>query len=84
MSVVVLSPDEVRELIHGAVRAALAGRTDAPELMTTAQVAEELGVSHDLVRLWVREQGCPHLRVGAKKLRFRKGDVVKWLERKDA
>jgi excisionase family DNA binding protein len=55
-----------------------------PELMTTTQIAKELGVSDDLVRLWVREQGCPHIRAGEKKLRYRLADVVAWLENKDA
>jgi len=51
------------------------------ELISTAQLSKELGVSDDLVRLWVREQGCPHIRAGQKKLRYRIADVVTWLEK---
>lgn len=56
----------------------------AEEMISTAQIAKELDVSEDLVRLWVREKGCPHIRIGEKKLRYRFGDVVAWLEEKSA
>jgi excisionase family DNA binding protein len=55
-----------------------------PELISTEQLAKELDVSCDLIRLWVREQGCPCIKAGAKKFRFRYADVVDWLENKDA
>jgi excisionase family DNA binding protein len=75
-------PAELREMIRQELKAVLGERP--AELMTTAQIAEELGVSDDLVRLWVREQGCPCIRAGQKKFRFRMSDVIAWLETKDA
>jgi excisionase family DNA binding protein len=78
----VIRPSELGAIIRRELKAVLGDRP--AELMTTAQVAEELGVSDDLVRLWVREQHAPHLRVGRKKLRFRLADVVAWLEEKSA
>ena len=75
-------PAELREMIRQELRAALGEQP--PELMTTAQVAKSLDVSEDLVRLWVREQGCPCIRAGQKKFRFRFDDVVAFLEEKNA
>jgi excisionase family DNA binding protein len=69
-------------MIRQELKAVLGGQP--AELMTTAQVAEELGVSDDLVRLWVREQGCPCIRAGQKKFRFRLADVLAWLENRNA
>jgi len=48
-------------------------------LIQDYEVATELGVSRDLVRDWVRE-GCPCIRAGRKKLRFRMSDVIAWLD----
>lgn len=79
---IAIRPSELGSIIRREVKAALGERP--AELMTTAQVAEELGVSDDLVRLWVREQGCPCIRAGQKKFRFRFADVVAFLENKDA
>lgn len=75
-------PAELREMIRQEMKAVLG--VQPAELVPTAHVAEELGVSDDLVRLWAREQNCPHVRVGQKKLRFRMSDVIAWLENKDA
>jgi excisionase family DNA binding protein len=75
-------PAELREMIRQELKAALGERP--AELMTTAQLSKELDVSEDLIRLWVREQGCPCIRAGQKKFRFRFADVIAWLENKDA
>lgn len=48
-------------------------------LIQLDDVAMNLGVSSDLVRSWVRE-GCPCIRAGRKKLRFRMSDVIAWLD----
>jgi excisionase family DNA binding protein len=77
----VVRPSELGAIIRRELKAVLGEQ--APELMTTAQVAKSLDVSEDLVRLWVREQDCPHIRVGAKKLRYRIADVIAWHETKD-
>jgi excisionase family DNA binding protein len=73
---------ELREMIRQETKAALGERP--AELMTTAQLAKELDVSSDLIRLWVRESGCPCIRAGQKKFRFRFADVIAWLEEKSA
>jgi excisionase family DNA binding protein len=75
-------PAELREMIRQELKAVLGERP--AELMTTAQLSKELDVSEDLIRLWVREQGCPCIRAGQKKFRFRFADVIAWLENKDA
>jgi excisionase family DNA binding protein len=79
---IAIRPSELGTIIRRELKAVLGEQP--PELMTTAQVAKSLDVSEDLVRLWVREQGCPHIRVGAKKLRYRIADVIAWHENKDA
>jgi len=75
-------PAELRDIIRQELKAVLGERP--AELMTTAQLSKELDVSEDLIRLWVREQGCPCIRAGQKKFRFRFADVIQWLETKDA
>ena len=75
-------PAELRDIIRQELKAVLGERP--AELMTTAQLSKELDVSEDLIRLWVREQGCPCIRAGQKKFRFRFADVIAWLENKDA
>jgi excisionase family DNA binding protein len=79
---IAIRPSELGAIIRREVKAVL-GEKPA-ELMTTMQLAKELDVSQDLIRLWVREQGCPCIRAGQKKFRFRFADVVAWLETKDA
>ena len=77
---IVMRPAELGALIQQAVEAAL--QTKQPELMSAEEIGEKLDVSPDLVRLWAR-QGCPHIRAGKKKLRFRLDAVVEWLESRD-
>jgi excisionase family DNA binding protein len=54
------------------------------ELLTTAELADVLKMSEDVIRYWVRKYDCPHIRAGKKKLRFRLADVLTWLEERDA
>jgi excisionase family DNA binding protein len=75
-------PAELREMIRQELKAVLGERP--AELMTTAQLAKELDVSSDLIRLWVRESSCPCIRAGQKKFRFRFADVIQWLEDRNA
>ncbi len=79
---IAIRPSELGTIIRRELQAVLGAQP--AELMTTQQVAKSLDVSEDLVRLWVREQGCPCIKAGAKKFRFRFADVVAWLENKDA
>jgi len=87
----VVRPSELGTIIRRELKAALAEYPAEPttaqsaeEMISTAQIAKELDVSEDLVRLWVRDKGCPHIRIGEKKLRYRFADVVAWLEEKSA
>ena len=48
-------------------------------LMSTKEIAPILGVKHHkTVERWVRERGLPCVRIG-RNLRFRLGDVLRWL-----
>ena len=73
-----IKPSELSAIIRRELSAALGAAPE--ELLSTAQLAKSLDVSPDLVRLWVRERGCPHLKAGGKKFRFRRADVVDWME----
>jgi excisionase family DNA binding protein len=53
------------------------------ELLTTAELADALKMSEDMIRYWVRMHDCPHVRAGKKKLRFRLAEVLAWLEERD-
>jgi excisionase family DNA binding protein len=79
---IAIRPSELGTIIRRELQAVLGAQP--AELMTTAQLSKELDVSEDLIRLWVREQGCPCIRAGQKKFRFRFADVIAWLENKDA
>ena len=52
---------------------------DAGELLTTKELAKRIKVSPDTARKW-RRQGCPHIAVAEKKLRWRLSDVLRWRE----
>jgi excisionase family DNA binding protein len=54
-------------------------------LMSTKEIAPYVGVSHPkTVERWVREKGLPCVRIG-RNLRFRLGDVLRWLaQRKES
>ena len=48
-------------------------------LMSSKEIAPYLGVTHSkTVERWVREKGLPCVRIG-RNLRFRLGDVLRWL-----
>ena len=49
------------------------------ELLTTEELAKLMKVSPDMARKW-RHQGCPHVPVGERKLRWRLSDVLRWRE----
>ena len=54
-------------------------------LMSTKEIAPYVGVSHSkTVERWVREKGLPCVKIG-RNLRFRLGDVLRWLaQRKES
>ena len=83
--VILTSPEELKALIRDGIEAALEGwrSPGETELLTTNELAERLRVSEDLVRVWVRELGCPHIAAGARKLRFRLSEVLAWLKERE-
>jgi len=85
-ALVLLKPFELEAMLRRVVEAALKlhANPEPPELLSTEQLADLLGVSADLVRCWVRMHDCPHIRAGKKKLRFRLVDVLAWLEERQA
>lgn len=71
---------ELADLVEQAVAKAFGSeRLHAEPLLQVHEVAAQLSVSPDLVRSWVRG-GCPCIRAGRKKLRFRMSDVIVWLD----
>ncbi len=49
------------------------------ELLTSKEIAPIVGVRHHkTVERWAREKGFPCVRIG-RNLRFRPGDVLRWL-----
>jgi len=77
---VVLSADELHDLVTNAVREAL--NTNAPaEYLTLAQAAQMMGASERSLRTWVKDDGLPALRAG-RDYRFRRESLVQWMERR--
>ena len=53
-------------------------------LLTSKQIAPRLGVTHPkTIERWVRERGLPCVRNG-RNLRFRTGDVLRWLAQQES
>jgi hypothetical protein len=77
---VVLSPDELRELVHETVTAALAEREPAstPTLLDRRGLGRALGCCCDTVDK-LRREGMPEVRVGDVP-RFHLDDVIAWLK----
>lgn len=55
--------------------------TDMPELLTTAAVAEHLGVTVKTVRKWIREGKLDAIRISDKTTRISQGQLQRFLER---
>jgi excisionase family DNA binding protein len=54
------------------------------ELLTSKDLAPLVGVTHPkTVERWVREKGLPCVRIG-RSLRFRRGDVLRWLAQQES
>lgn len=81
---VVLSADELHDLVTNAVREALANtNASQPEYLNLAQAAEVLNASQRSVRNWAKDGGLPALRAGTE-YRFRRDSVLQWMERRPA
>jgi len=48
------------------------------KLMTTKELAEYFGVTHQTIYNWINA-GMPHLKLGAKTNRYLIEDVMKWV-----
>lgn len=80
--VIVVSVDELAELVRDAVRAEFERRDDRPEpcdWIGVPEAAELLGVHPDTVGKMARKHGLPVHRVG-RKLRFRRSELEAWVE----
>lgn len=77
-----MTASDLRALLVEAVRDVIELRPpggDPGELLTTEELAKRIKISPDTARKWRRE-GCPHVAVGEKKLRWRLADVLRWRE----
>jgi excisionase family DNA binding protein len=52
-------------------------------LLTTREVADELGVTPDTVLTWTRERGLPAIRLTSRAIRFRPAEVEAWLAERE-
>jgi len=59
----------------------MATATCQPDLLTTQQAAEFLGVSPGSLEVWrcTKRYGIPYLKVGSR-VRYRRADLERWLE----
>ena len=79
-----LTVSDLRAVLLDAIRDVLEQQPsgDTGELLTTEELAKLMKMSPDTPRKW-RRQGCPHVAVGEKKLRWRLSDVLSWRKELD-
>ena len=79
---VTLTVDELSELVRLAVRAELAMGVVAPvkEVMMLTEVAELLGRHPKVVASLVREKGLPAHYISEREPRFKRAEVLVWLD----
>ena len=80
--VVTLTTAELEALIERSVRKIVA--QPAEEILSTAQVAQRLGLHPKTVARMVRTEGLPGHRVGGREFRFRTSEVGAWLAARTA
>ena len=81
-TVLVLTPEEVRELVRVAVREELESRAaPARDVLTAEDVAALLSVHVKTVAKLVVRDGLPARRLG-REYRFSRPDVIAWLEQR--
>lgn len=80
-NLVVIDVDDLERRIEGAVRRALAARSNepAPEYLTTKQAAELVGVHPRSVIRLVRDEGLPAIKLGDKTMRYDRAAVLEWM-----
>ncbi len=77
-SVVVLSPEQIEEVVRRAVRAELQQAT--PEVLSTEQAARLVGVERDTICGWIK-QGLPTAGRAGRQHRIRRADLEAWMAR---
>ncbi len=53
---------------------------DNSELMGGDEAAGLLGIRHRTLADWRKHRGLPYLRITAKEIRYRRSDLLAWLE----
>jgi len=80
-AVLVLSPDDIREIVRSVMREELANhQTPGREVLTAEHVAEMLEVHVRTVAKLVVRDGLPAHRLG-REYRFNRAEVLAWLDR---
>jgi len=84
-TLVAVSPEELAELVKGAVRDALQQTPPKPAkaYLDAAEVATHFGVSRTTVHEWTRNEDCPHVMRG-KVLRYELAAVDAWFRGRSA
>ena len=79
-AVLVMSPDDIREIVRSVMREELANHQNpAREVLTAEHVAEMLEVHVRTVAKLVIRDGLPARRLG-REYRFNRAEVLAWLE----
>jgi len=79
--VIVLTPDQLRELVRDAVREALEDRQrDEDALLDEEAAAELLACKPSHLRDLRRRHGLPHVKLGPRLVRYRRAELLEWAE----
>jgi excisionase family DNA binding protein len=80
LPMVLLTPEQLREVVSDAVRSALPARAEPAEaeVMTRLQVAKFLQVNSHQIPVLIRKHGLPSHHVGSQ-WRFRRSEVLAWM-----
>jgi excisionase family DNA binding protein len=85
-TVIVTTREQLEDIVRSAVRAELAARVaeEPEEWLDAAGVAAIVGCHPRTVQKLARNEGLPSHRVTAKLLRYRRSEVLRWLEERGA
>ena len=50
------------------------------DLLNDVTAAELLGIKPRTIRIWRAKRGIPHFRITNKEIRYKKSDIIAWLE----
>jgi len=54
--------------------------TNSDSILNETEAATLLGVGPRTIRLWRRSRGLPHYKLTAKIVRFKRSDLIEWME----